>query len=71
MMTRIAVQSSNFRSVGYDGERGVLDIEFQDGHVYEYSGVSDSTHSALVRSWSKGTYFHDRIKDRYVCRRVV
>lgn len=70
-MIRTPVSSSNIRSVGYDARSSVLEIEFQDGHVYQYSSVRDGTFSALMRAWSKGTYFHDYIKNRYVCRRVA
>lgn len=70
-MQRTPVRSSNIRSVGYDGARGLLEIEFQDGHVYQYSGLTESTFSALMRSWSKGTYFHDFIKQHYGYRRVA
>jgi len=70
-MIRTAVSSSNLRSVGYDGQSRLLEIEFQDGHVYQYSSVGEGTFSALLRAWSKGSYFHGCIKDRYACRRVV
>jgi hypothetical protein len=70
-MTRTPVSSSNLRSVGYDAQSSLLEIEFQDGHVYDYSRVGNATFSALMRALSKGTYFHDYIKDRYVCRRVA
>ncbi len=71
MMPRTPVSSTNLRSVGYDTPSSVLEIEFQDGHVYQYSRVGEGTFSALLRAWSKGTYFHDYIKDRYLCRRVA
>jgi hypothetical protein len=71
LMTRTPVSSSNLRSVGYDAQSSLLQIEFQDGHVYHYISVSDGTFSALMRARSKGTYFNEYIKDRYVCRRVA
>lgn len=70
-MVRTPVSSSNLRSVGYDAGRCVLEVEFHDRHVYEYSGVTESAFSALMRSWSKGSYFHEFIKDRYKCRRLA
>lgn len=70
-MMRTPVSSSNLRSVGYDAQSSVLEIEFQDGHVYQYSRVSEATYAALMRAWSKGTYFHEFIKDRYIWRRVA
>jgi hypothetical protein len=35
-MDRQRVNSSNLRSVGYDEEESVLEIEFQAGPVYRY-----------------------------------
>lgn len=70
-MFRTPVSSSNLRSVGYDAQSSLLEIEFQDGHVYQYSRVGEGTSSALMRAGSKGTYFHDYIKHGYVCRRVA
>lgn len=69
-MTRTPVSSSNLRAVGYDASEKVLEIEFQDGHVYAYRRVAESTFASLMRAWSKGTYFHEYIKDRYACRRL-
>lgn len=70
-MVRTPVISSNLRSVGYDAQSSVLELEFQDGHVYQYSPVGEATFVALMRAGSKGTYFHELIKDRYACRRVA
>lgn len=69
-MMRTPVTSTNLRSVGYDPVARSLEIEFQDGHVYRYSGIGESIVSGLMRAWSKGTYFHENIKDRYAFRQI-
>lgn len=64
-MNRQPVQSSNIESVGYDRKTNVLEIEFHRGGVYQYSNVPESIYQAMLNAASKGTYFHDNIKERY------
>lgn len=67
-MERQRVSSSNIRSIGY--EAGTLEVEFNNGGVYQYFNVPEPTYSALMRASSKGAYLNDHIKDRYRCRKV-
>jgi hypothetical protein len=69
-MNRAAVRSSNIRSVGYDGQTLTLEVEFHNGTLYQYSGVPAAVHVGLLSAPSKGTYFHDHIRDRFPCRQV-
>ena len=69
-MNRTPVRSSNIRSVGYDQEISVLEVEFHTGGVFQYSGVPETLYQGLMQATSKGSYFHDRIKDRHPCRQV-
>ncbi|MCC7553993.1 MAG: KTSC domain-containing protein [Methanobacteriaceae archaeon] len=59
------VSSSNLNSVGYESSSKKLRIEFHSGGLYEYSGVPSSTYDSLMSASSKGSYFHNNIKDRY------
>ena len=67
-MERQRVSSTNIRSIGY--EAGTLEVEFNNGGVYQYFNVPEATHSALMRASSKGAYLNDHVKDRYRCRKV-
>jgi hypothetical protein len=67
---RVLVRSSNIRSVGYEPESRTLEVEFHSGGVYQYSGVPETVHDGFIRAASKGSYFHDHIKDRYRYRQV-
>jgi hypothetical protein len=69
-MQRQFVSSSDLRSVGYDPQQQLLEIEFNSGGIYHYSGVPTSVYSALMSAGSKGQYFHRFIKDVYAYRRV-
>jgi hypothetical protein len=61
-MERTRVSSSNLRSVGYDPEELILEIEFHSGGVYRYFNVPLHKYEALMRASSKGTYFDAYIK---------
>lgn len=69
-MTRQPVSSSNLRSVGYEVESLTLEIEFHHGGVYQYFDVPEGTHAGLMTAGSKGSYFHDHIKNVYRYRKV-
>jgi hypothetical protein len=47
-----------------------LEVEFNSGGVYQYSGVPEAVYAALMRASSKGHYLNDHIKDRYHCQHV-
>lgn len=69
-MRREPVSSSNLLSVGYDPPSATLEIEFNSGGVYQYSGVPAHVYDALLRSGSLGRYFASQIRDVYPCVRV-
>jgi hypothetical protein len=64
-MQRENVESSNLRSVGYDAERQILEIEFTSGSVYQYFNVPTSVYEALMSASSKGQYHIQWIKHSY------
>lgn len=61
-MKRVAVQSSNLASVGYNPAASILEIEFRHGGVYQYYGVPGEVHEGLMNAQSKGSYFHSNVK---------
>ena len=61
-MERIPVESSNVASVGYDVASSTLEIEFKNGTIYQYSGVSENEYSGLMSASSKGSYLNQHIK---------
>jgi hypothetical protein len=69
-MIRIPIRSSNIRSVGYDENSRVLEVEFTSGGIYQYHNVPDHRYASLVRAGSKGEYFHGYIRNNYRCVRV-
>ncbi len=69
-MVRQEIVSRSLRSAGYNPQTRVLEIEFQDGDVYEYQGVPDRVYNELVSAESKGGYFNQAIKDHYNFRKI-
>lgn len=67
---RIAVESNYLRSVGYDSENQVLEIEFQKGEVYQYQEVPPLVYAGLMNAPSHGKYFNANIKDAYPYRKL-
>jgi len=69
-MKRVSVSSSNLRSVGYDTEAQILEIEFNSGGVCQYFDVPPEACNELMNASSHGKYFHAHIRDVYHYRRV-
>lgn len=66
----VAVRSSDLAAVGYDNFLNRLYIEFHQGSLYEYYGVSAITYSNLMAAASHGRYFNRFIRGRYRYRRL-
>ncbi|KAF0098959.1 MAG: hypothetical protein FD144_4034 [Rhodospirillaceae bacterium] len=64
-MELIPVVSSNLSAVGYDQANQYLYVRFKNGLNYRYLQVPQSLFDALMKSSSKGTFFNDKIKDRF------
>ena len=69
-MDRKKVSSSLIRSVGYDERSRVLEVEFNDGRVNQYSGVSAEVHRRLISAPSIVSYFRDNVEESFPAKRV-
>jgi hypothetical protein len=69
-MNRKTVNSSNILSIGYDQKSQVLEVEFNNGCIYQYSGVPERIYNGLISAASHGTYLNQNIKNCYSCRRI-
>jgi len=61
---RTPVRSSALRSVGYDREQRVLEIEFTGGAVYRYFDVPAEVHRGLMAAESHGRYFNEHVRNK-------
>jgi len=64
-MERIPVSSSNIASVGYDANSSTLEIEFNNGAVYQYFDVNENIYEELIAAESVGGYLASNIKGRF------
>jgi hypothetical protein len=69
-MDRRKVNSSSIRSAGYDERQRLLEIEFSDGRIVQYSGVPAEVHRRLMNAPSIMSYFRDNIEESFTAKRV-
>ena len=54
-MKMTAVDSTTLRTIGYDAERQLLQIEFQNRSLYQYFDVPAAVYEELLQAPSKDT----------------
>ena len=69
-MERKRLNSSKIRSAGYDPKSQTLEIEFSDGKVVSYRGVSPEVHRQLMAAPSPTSFFEDKIDESSPSSRV-
>lgn len=62
-MERKRVSSSNIRSIGY--KNSTLDVEFNNGRVYQYYNVPENLYNGLMNAPSHGSYLASNIINRF------
>ena len=70
-MQYVDVTSSSIRALGYDESQLLMRMKFQDGEVYDYTGVSSIAYVQLLAAPSIGQHFNAHIREGpYECRYV-
>ena len=69
-IARAPVNSSVIRSIGYDADHAVLEVEFVSEQVYRYHFVPRRTWNELMQSGSKGRYFDAHIRQKFPTARL-
>ena len=62
---RTPLASSNIASVRYDRDRMILEVEFHNGAVYEYSDVPEKVYFELINAPSHGAYLMHEVKGKF------
>ncbi|KAB8140354.1 KTSC domain-containing protein [Chloroflexia bacterium SDU3-3] len=70
-MELIKVESSMIQAVGYDAEAQMLEVVFNSGKSYRYTGVPPTVYNELLAASSKGQYMQAHILDFYPVSRVM
>jgi len=68
-MMRKPVNSTNIRSVGYDGS--TLEVEFHGGGIYQYNNVPRHHYEHMINYTHPGTYFAANVKNVYIPARKI
>jgi len=69
-MERKRVNSSKIRAVGYDPKSQTLEVEFSDGRLLAYSGVSPEVHRQFMAAPSATSFFEAKIDENYSSKRL-
>ena len=69
-MQRALVESTTLRSAGHDPSSAILELQFRNGAVYQYSFVPPSVYQDLLAACSKGGYFNQNIRGRFPYHRI-
>lgn len=64
-MQRVPVDSRALKSVGYDADARMLELEFSSGTLYHYFDVPEFTYRALMHAKSKGYFFQTAIDRKF------
>jgi hypothetical protein len=69
-MERKRVNSSKIRAVGYDPKSQLLEIEFSDGKLLAYRGVSPEVHRQFTAAPSPTSFYEDKIDESFPSTRL-
>jgi hypothetical protein len=69
-MNVTAVESSTLATIAYDRTRELLQLEFSSHAIYQYWGVPIAVHEALLCAPSKGYYFNQAIRGKFLYSRI-
>ncbi len=64
-MNRTSVTSSNIRSIGYDSQMAILEVEFTAGDIYQYFNVPEHLYQQFLGASSHGQFLNDYIRYNY------
>jgi hypothetical protein len=67
---RKRINSSKIRGAGYDPKAQLLEIEFSDGRVLQYRGVSPEVYRQFMAAPSPTSFFEDKIDESFPSARV-
>ena len=59
------VQSTSISAIGY--KRRTMNVQFNNGKVYEFKKVPRATFDTFRKASSKGQYFNQNIRDNFPC----
>lgn len=70
MPEMIPVSSSNVSALGFDDTEQIVYVEFMNGSIYIYKGVSKNEFEGLLNAPSIGSYLHRNFKNFFPYERI-
>ncbi len=67
---RKPIRRGGIRSAGYDSQARILEIEFDNGQILQYTGVGHEVARRFLSSGSPSSYYRDNIEEEFSNRRV-
>ena len=67
---RVLLDSTALISVLFSADTNVLEVEFRNGLIYEYLGISSALYEQMLAAPSKGAFLIRFIRGRFPHRRV-
>jgi len=67
---RLPVDSSSIRSIGYDENSQILEVEFIDNQIYQYVNFPKREYSNLMNAESIGKYFNAYVRNSYTFAKI-
>lgn len=64
------VNSSMAKAIGYDRTDRALQVEFNNGSIYQYADVEQQTWESVQTTDSIGKFYNSQIKGRSECDRI-
>ncbi|MBW4511440.1 MAG: KTSC domain-containing protein [Scytonematopsis contorta HA4267-MV1] len=61
----LPVSSSMVNTLGYDEDNQILQVEFHNGAIYQYSEVDEDTWEDFCQAESVGRFYNEEIKGKY------
>lgn len=62
--------TGNLRSIGYDSEKEILEIEYTLGFIYQYYSVPKSVYEKLMSEKNKIVFVQERISKQFRSQRI-
>ncbi|MGE4284086.1 MAG: KTSC domain-containing protein [Clostridia bacterium] len=62
-MDRASIESEIIRSVGYDINTRLMEVELNSGNIFQYKDVPDLVYQGLLYSPTKDSYYQTMFED--------
>lgn len=69
-MEMLKISSGKLRAIGYDARERILQVQFEAGSTFQYSGVGEEVWRRLRSSGAAWSFYRDNIEEEFAVKRV-